>query len=162
MPLHRNRSREAWATLYDATGTAVYSFRTRGHGHRESEWDGPSQDWPDFGDGDAGLTQFAPSGDTPTGIAEVDLNTPEGNATLYGPYPVNRVVRGLKGNAAFLLPSIRDGILLHTGAWGSSNLSAMPNSAGCVRRPSVLVDVATAFKKTPATRWAAPPRPPAG
>ena len=94
VPLHRNRSREAWATLYDANNAAVFSFRSRGHGERASEWDGPSYPWPDFGDGDGGLTQFAPSGNTPTGLVEVDLNSPEGNDTLYGPYPVNRVARG--------------------------------------------------------------------
>lgn len=45
-------------------------------------------------------------------------------------------VRGLKGNAKFLLPKHRNGILIHTGEWQNySNWKApepMPNSAGCV------------------------------
>jgi hypothetical protein len=28
-------------------------------------------------------------------------------------------VRGLEGNAGFLLPGIRDGILIHTGEWAN-------------------------------------------
>jgi hypothetical protein len=79
---------------------------------------------------------------------------------LYGPYPVNRAVQGisvsaaqssvarststatandsgtavllfLQGNAAWLIPNIRDGILMHTGEWpGWTPPMAMPNSAG--------------------------------
>jgi hypothetical protein len=34
-----------------------------------------------------------------TGLVEIDLNSAEPNASVYGPWPVNRVVRGLDGNA---------------------------------------------------------------
>jgi len=34
-----------------------------------------------------------------TGLVEIDLNSPEPDPTLYGPWPVNRFVRGLDGNA---------------------------------------------------------------
>lgn len=64
-----------------------------------------------------------------------DLNTPEPDPTLYGPYNINRAVLGLEGNALFLLPSIRNGILLHTGDWvhhGWVPPANMPNSAGCL------------------------------
>jgi len=73
-----------------------------------------------------------------TGLMEVDLNSPETNATLYGPYPINRFVRGLDGNAQFLLPYIRDGILLHTGNWTTdangewTPQDPMPDSSGCI------------------------------
>ena len=49
-------------------------------------------------------------------------------------------MRGLEGNAAFLLPDIRDGILVHTGDWGVSNLSAMPNSAGCLHAEPAAIE----------------------
>ena len=76
---------------------------------------------------------FASNGNTPTGLMELDLNTPEPDPKEYGPYPVNRAVRGLRGNALLLLPDIRSGILLHTGEWpGWAPPSMMPNSAGCV------------------------------
>ena len=55
---------------------------------------------------------------------------------MYGPYPVNRFVKGLTGNAAFLVPHQRDGLLLHTGEWANHSSwrlgQPMPNSAGCV------------------------------
>ena len=45
-------------------------------------------------------------------------------------------VRGLAGNAAVLLPAIRNGVLVHTGAWGNYSSwtpkEPMPNSDGCV------------------------------
>lgn len=56
----------------------------------------------------------------------------------YGPWPVNRFVRGLDGNALTLLPNIRDGILLHTGNWNTASTGPwlpsedMPNSSGCI------------------------------
>lgn len=34
-----------------------------------------------------------------TGLVEIDLNSPEPDPAVYGPWPVNRVVRGLDGNA---------------------------------------------------------------
>ena len=62
-----------------------------------------------------------------------DLNSPEPIPKLYGPYPINRAVLGLKGNAAFSMPHIRNGILMHTGEWpGWSPPAPMPNSAGCI------------------------------
>ena len=67
---------------------------------------------------------------------EIDLNTPEDVPRLYGPYPVTRFVRGLEGNAGFLVPKLRDGILVHTGEWSNNSDwlpgLPMPNSAGCV------------------------------
>ena len=38
-------------------------------------------------------------GNTVTGLIEVDLNSPEPNPQAYGPWPVNRFVHGLDGNA---------------------------------------------------------------
>ena len=62
------------------------------------------------------------AGDNPitiafAGLTEFDLNSPEPEPQLYGPYPINRAVQGIEGNAAFLIPLIRDGILMHTGEW---------------------------------------------
>ena len=82
------------------------------------------------------VDRFSSGGMTPTGLIEIDPNSPEGNASLYGPFPITRFVSGLQGNAAFLLPQYRNGILIHTGEWGNfSNWKppdAMPDSAGCV------------------------------
>jgi hypothetical protein len=112
--VHGNRSVEAPATLFDADNKPLLAFIVRTHGHRDND---PTIPWPDFGDGDVGLNQFSSNGATVTGMIEVDLNTPEPDPKLYGPYPVTRLVRGLKGNAQFLMPNIRDGLLLHTGNW---------------------------------------------
>ena len=100
--------------------------------------DGSSAVWPDFGNGDFGLNQFTTNGDTTTGLIEVDLNTPEPDPDLYGPWNVVRFVRGVDGNARFLQPNIRDGILLHTCNWTTASqpwdeTMTMPNSAGCVQ-----------------------------
>ena len=130
VPVYKNRSIETAGVLYDKNNKIILTFPVRTHGHRD---DGSSEDWPDMGNGDYGLNQFTSNGATVTGIVEVDLNSPEPDPALYGPWPVNRVVRGLEGNAAFLLPYIRDGILLHTGNWTSAGYtpeSTMPNSAG--------------------------------
>ncbi len=35
-----------------------------------------------------------------TGLVEMDLNSPEPDPASYGPWPVNRFVHGLDGNAA--------------------------------------------------------------
>ena len=134
IPVYNNRSIETTSTLYDKDNNVVLTFTTRAHGHRN---DGSSAAWPDFGDGDIGLSQFASSGATVTGLIAIDLNTPEPNSQLYGPWPVNRFVRGIDGNAKLLLPHIRDGILIHTGNWTTDNgkwhpSMSMPNSAGCV------------------------------
>lgn len=132
IPVYKNRSIESAGVLYDKNNKILLTFPVRTHGHRD---DGSSAEWPDMGNGDYGLNQFSSNGATVTGIVEVDLNSPEPDPALYGPWPVNRVVRGLEGNGVFLLPNIRDGILLHTGNWTSGGwtpYSPMPNSAGCM------------------------------
>lgn len=158
IPVHRNRSIETMATLLDAHNNHLYQFRVRAHGH-DVDAAGvpiPGRPWPDLHDdgcpdgeaaqGCVGLNQFSTDGNTPTGLSEIDLNSPESSPTEYGPFPVNRFVRGLTGNAAFLLsPSvctnnatsaraqadapaaaavmawrpIRSGVLVHTGAWAN-------------------------------------------
>lgn len=129
VPLHRNRSVEVNATLFDADNVALHVFRVRAHG---ANLYAPST-WPSFNDTDPGRNQFSGSGNTPTGLITFDLNSPEPNATLYGPYPINRAVAGLRGNAAFVLPHLRNGILLHTGEWPGWRPSMdMPNSEGCI------------------------------
>jgi len=134
IPVHYNRSVETMSTLYDANNNVIITFRTRTHGKRN---DGTSAPCPDFGNGDVGLNEFTSSGATVTGLLEIDLNSPEPDPDLYGPWPINRFVRGLEGNSAFLQPNIRDGILLHTGNWTTSSKAwdssmDMPNSSGCV------------------------------
>jgi hypothetical protein len=96
IPVHKNRSVETTSTLYDAKGNVMLNFRTRTHGKRA---DGTSAPWPDFGNGDVGLSELASSGNTVTGLVEIDLNSPEPDPNVYGPWPVNRIVRGLDGNA---------------------------------------------------------------
>lgn len=86
-------------------------FSHRAHGHDCCS----SSMWPDYNNSGDGLNMLSPDGNTPTGLMEFDLNTPEPDPKSYGPYPVNRAVNGLKGNAAFLIPNIRNGILMHTG-----------------------------------------------
>jgi len=62
-----------------------------------------------------------------------DLISPENDPVDYGPYPVNRAVTGLEGNAAIVISNIRDGILMHTGEWkGWNTTMPMPNSHGCI------------------------------
>jgi len=134
VPVHANRSIETVSTLYDKNNNVLLTFTTRTHGHRD---DGSSAAWPDFGNGDYGLNQFTSSGATTTGLIEVDLNTPEPDPDLYGPWNIVRFVRGVEGNAKFLQPNIRDGILLHTGNWSTSSQDwdetmEMPNSSGCI------------------------------
>lgn len=96
IPVHTNRSIETYATVYDKDNNKLMTFRVRTHGHRIEN----TQAWPDFGNGDIGLNQFTSSGNTVTGLVEIDLNTPEPTPSVYGPWPVNRIVRGLDGNAA--------------------------------------------------------------
>lgn len=134
VPVHQNRSIETTATLFDADNNVLHVFRARTHGHRESNDPGI---WPDFGNGDYGLNQFTSSGNTITGLSEIDLNSPEPSPNVYGPWPVNRIVRGLEGNSLLLLPNIRDGLLLHTGNWSVDGVEwdpsmDMPNSSGCI------------------------------
>jgi len=125
---------ETTGILYDANNNEIMTFRARTHGHDD---DGSHNSWPDFGTGDIGCNEFTHSCATVTGLIEVDLNSPEPDPDLYGPYPVNRFVRGLEGNAGFMLPNFRDGILLHTGNWSTDTQAwdssmEMPNSSGCV------------------------------
>jgi hypothetical protein len=131
-----NRSIEATATLLDANNNVLRSFTVRAHGYRS---DGTSAPWPDYGDGDDGLNEFSSNGNTPTGLSTLDLNSPEPSDVEeeYGPYPINRVIQGLEGNANLMLstdPStIRSGVLLHTGEWpGWDESMDMPNSEGCL------------------------------
>lgn len=136
-----NRSIESTADLYDGFGVKLFSFTVRAHGVNE---DSPSV-WPDYNDTSIGLNQFSSNGNTPTGLMTFDLNSPEDNPKLYGPYPVNRAVAGLKGNALFLLPHIRNGILMHTGDWpGWTETKPMPNSEGCIHSwPGNILNVST-------------------
>jgi len=134
IPVHNNRSVETYSTLYDKNNKVLLKFKTRTHGHRDS---GSSAPWPDYGVQDVGYTQFGSSGNTVTGLVEIDLNSPEPDPQVYGPWPVNRIVRGLEGNAQFMLPNIRDGLLIHTGNWTTEDVQwkpshAMPDSSGCV------------------------------
>ncbi|EGD73051.1 hypothetical protein PTSG_04764 [Salpingoeca rosetta] len=110
--VHRNRSIESIGKLYAGNGTLLFTFPARLHGWDACDCEKP---WPDFNNSDDGLTSFASDGNTPTGLMEFDLNSPEPVPRLYGPYPVNRAVMGLKGNAKFLIPNVRNGILMHTG-----------------------------------------------
>jgi peptidoglycan hydrolase-like protein with peptidoglycan-binding domain len=96
IPVHKNRSVETTSTLYDAKGKVMLKFTARTHGKRG---DGTTAAWPDFGNGDVGLSEFASSGNTVTGLVEIDLNSPEPDPDVYGPWPINRIVRGLDGNA---------------------------------------------------------------
>jgi hypothetical protein len=98
IPVHTNRSIETYATLYDKDNNVLLKFRARTHGVRNT---GTAGEWPDFGVGDVGYTQFGDDGNTVTGLVEMDLNSPEPYPDVYGPWPVNRLVRGLDGNAAF-------------------------------------------------------------
>lgn len=134
----RNRSVEVDGSLLAANGSVVYKFRARLHGvdsganHDDDDTGCPAGVWPAFSS-KPGLNEFSPCGNTPTGLSLADLNSPEDEPTKYGPYPVVRMVQGLSGNAGFLVPGIRDGILVHTGAWpGWSPGETMPNSEGCI------------------------------
>jgi len=155
LPVHANRSVETTATLLDARNNVLLRFPARAHGYDVDARGRPitGVPWPDLSDdgcpraaarqGCVGLNAFASDGATPTGLAEIDLNSPEDVPKLYGPYPVNRFVRGKTGNAGFLVPSLRDGILVHTGEWANYSSwtpgQPMPNSAGCVH--SYLPDI---------------------
>jgi hypothetical protein len=161
IPVHRNRSIETDATLLDANNTILYRFRVRAHGHDVDAAGQPidGRAWPDLTDdgcpdgassqGCVGLNSFSRDGNTPTGLSEVDLNSPEAEAELYGPYPINRFVRGLQGNAGVVLGSdglapIRSGILMHTGQWAQHSRwrggAPMPNSAGCVHAEPAAIE----------------------
>ena len=48
--------------------------------------------WPDFGDGDYGLNELSSNGNTPTGLATIDLNSPEQSRTLVELHPERHFV----------------------------------------------------------------------
>ena len=133
--VYHNRSRETDAELFAGNGTRLLTFRTRAHGVDVA---GTDPKWPYFSSCCDGANQFSDNGNTPTGLMEMDLNSPEDDPNSFGPYPVNRAVQGLAGNAKFSVPSMRNGILVHTGAWSNfstppwSPPAPMPNSLGCV------------------------------
>ena len=112
----------------------LFTFATRTHGQSNP----PSAAWPNYNNS-VGLNQFSSDGNTPTGLASIDLNSagPAQDEKYYGPYPVQRVIAGIAGNMALLLQpqssNIRSGILMHTGEWpGWSDGDQMPDSDGCI------------------------------
>jgi len=114
----QNRSIETVGFLYNDKMELLYQFPARLHG-------------------EGVRNQFCTDGNTPTGLSLFDLNSPEDDPKSFGPYPINRVVSGLKGNAELLLSNnkntIRSGILLHTGEWSNwQPPQPMPNSDGCI------------------------------
>jgi hypothetical protein len=122
LPVYRNRSIETKGTLFDANMKPLFTFHARAHGQNDAS-------------GNA-LGMFCSSGNTPTGLFEFDLNSPEDDPVSFGPYPVNRVTNGLQGNGFVTtndVHTVRNGILLHTGEWQGWNPSKpMPNSHGCI------------------------------
>lgn len=121
IPVHKDRNIETQGSLLDANNKVLHQFRVRAHGAKA-------------------LNQFTTDGNTPTGLIKCDLNTKEPNEKSFGPYPVIRAVKGVKGNAAIgmnvnntFLSDYRIGILIHTGEWEHWNPSMdMPNSNGCL------------------------------
>ena len=89
----QNRSLETRAALYDANNTLLHQFRIRTHG-----WDNATANppWPYFSN-TIGLNMFTSNGNTPTGLAGADLNSPEPDIAEYGPFPINRMINGLEG-----------------------------------------------------------------
>lgn len=132
IPVHRDRTIETNATLYDSKGNVLHQFLVRTHGSNGTE--GQT------------LNQLTRNGNTPTGLTTMDLNTPEPILKSFGPYPVLRFVKGLEGNSAIgrdgyvtsdgpdtFLSDYRSGILVHTGQWNDwDSTKPMPNSNGCV------------------------------
>jgi len=120
IPVFKNRSIEIMATLYDSKMNAMHTFKVRTHGQNDIT---TGKD----------LSELCTDGNTPTGLSTFDLNSPESDPVSFGPYPINRAVQGIKGNAFIVISNIRDGILMHTGEWSNWNPSMpMPNSHGCV------------------------------
>jgi len=130
VPVYSNRSIETTATLFAGNGTILLNFTARTQGQVNNVTGIP-------------LNELCNSGSTPTGLMTFDLNSPEPDPISYGPYPVNRAVQGLEGNAAMVISYIRDGILLHTGEWANWNPSMpMPNSHGCIHaHPTDIKDI---------------------
>ncbi|KAM9953386.1 hypothetical protein ACTFIW_006737 [Dictyostelium discoideum] len=132
VPVYKNRSIETIATLYDSNLNILLTFPVRTHGQNDNV---------------TGLAEneFCEDGSTPTGLMTFDLNSPEPDPISFGPYPINRAVQGITGNAAIVISNIRDGILMHTGEWPDWTPSQpMPNSHGCVHgHPSDIDQVQT-------------------
>eukprot|EP01086_Lenisia_limosa_P016103 TRINITY_DN5665_c0_g1_i1.p1 TRINITY_DN5665_c0_g1~~TRINITY_DN5665_c0_g1_i1.p1 ORF type:complete len:277 (-),score=36.25 TRINITY_DN5665_c0_g1_i1:5-760(-) len=128
-----DRTIQPIAKLLNSTGHVIHSFRARLKGQSDSN--GRS------------ISEFGSDGDTPTGLYLFDLNSPEGDDDLYGPYPVNRATDGLAGNAAIAYKSggPRSGILLHTGSWDKSGSDTMEDSHGCIHAHQD--DIRTIWKK---------------
>jgi len=129
VPVKRDRSIELNATLFDANHRVLHSFIARSRGQLHT-------------DGSA-LNELSGNGATPTGLMWFDLNSEEEPMADYGPYPINRAVEGIQGNAAIhwsnaqssgtFISNIRNGILMHTGEWpGWKPPMPMPDSHGCV------------------------------
>lgn len=97
--IFRNRSYETIGTLYDKNNLLLHQFRIRTHG-----WDNATANppWPYFSN-TIGLNMFTSNGNTPTGLAEADLNSPEPDAASYGPFPINRMINGIDGILLFIL-----------------------------------------------------------
>lgn len=85
IPVHQDRSIETNATLFSQNGTVLLRFVVRCHGQNDANG--------------VQYNMFSPNGVTPTGLTEFDLNSPETDPIPYGPYPVNRAVKGLVGNS---------------------------------------------------------------
>jgi hypothetical protein len=118
IPVNKNRSIETVGVLFAANKTVLHRFPVRLQGQ-------------------PGDMEFCSNGDTPTGYGLFDLNSPESDPVEFGPYPINRIAWGLKGNMGLLLGdnanTIRNGILLHTGEWqGWKPGNPMPRSHGCI------------------------------
>jgi len=126
VPVFQNRSRQTIGTLFDKQGHKLLTFHARTRAQSLSSQN-PTQ-----------RNDLSSNGATPSGLMECDLNSPESDTKSFGPYPINRAVLGLKGNAHFLIrnnaqTSIRKGILVHTGQWqGWKAPMPMPNSHGCI------------------------------
>jgi len=128
VPVYRNRSIETTATLFDSNNNVLLKFTVRTHGQNVNTT-GEAQN------------QFCNNGYTPTGLMTFDLNSPEPDPVSFGPYPINRAVQGIAGNAFIVISQIRDGILLHTGEWPDWNPSLpMPNSHGCIHAHPTDID----------------------
>lgn len=131
IPVYRNRSVEVIAKLYDQHHHCIRNFTVLAHGQNDAS-------------GKA-INQLSRDGSTPSGLMAIDLQTKEPDPKDFGPYPINRAIYGLAGNA-FAIPGIRSGILVHTGCWCETEKrvdsdedwcpckqpAVIPNSHGCV------------------------------
>ncbi|GAM27765.1 hypothetical protein SAMD00019534_109410, partial [Acytostelium subglobosum LB1] len=127
VPVYRNRSIETNATLFDSNLKPLLTFTVKTLGQSDSNGNP--------------YNELCPDGATPTGLYTFDLNSPEDDPADFGPYPVNRAVEGLAGNAYIVISNIRDGILLHTGEWaGWTPSQPMPPSHGCIHSYPTYID----------------------